>query len=326
MGRLATVALLLTAASANATKAGSFEDAIAEAKPAGDLAQIVEPFFAECKGSSNDDFETRQCIEVRDWLKRKALGQTWWAVGDETAISWQPFDPSEKKLGLEISGCLACGRPVTVEGKLRFVTTRVPMAIKGGHAVGLELGFQDLPVKDAAEAAAFQKKMQSRLRVQFVFKLGQNWKSGSFEGLTFVPTAYRVFDKCTGKVVASDPPSLNETAVVMRDASCPEELSPEEHKRRQEAALPEQLSPNQINQALAKTKTRIHDCYAEFQQSGTARIDLIVERDGSISDMKLQPPFARTDTGYCIQTAIKGTTFPRFKGDRMRIPYSFNVQ
>ena len=320
----ATVAILATSVGARAEKAATFDEAIADAQPAGDLTQFVEPFFAECKG--DDDFDSRQCAEVRDWIKTRAATQTWWAVGDEAAITWQPFDPSEKKQGLEISGCLACAHPLTIEGKLRFVTVRVPKSIKNGHAVGLEVGFQDLPAKDSASAAALQRKLQSRLRVQFVFRLGPTWKSGTFEGLTFTPVAYRLFDKCNLKVVASDPPSQTPTASVPRDPSCPEELSPEEQRRREELALPEQLSPKEINQTLQKTKPRIHDCYAEFQQSGVARVDLTVEPSGAVSEMKMQAPFAKTDTGYCIETALKGITFPRFRGEKMKIPYSFNVQ
>src|SRR6266404_4275478 len=108
------VALVLAATGARAEKAESFDEALAEAKPAGDLTELIEPFFAECKGPSDDDFDRRQCVEVRDWLKTRTLGQTFWGVGDETAISWQPFDPTERKQGLEISGCLACGHPVTI--------------------------------------------------------------------------------------------------------------------------------------------------------------------------------------------------------------------
>jgi hypothetical protein len=315
--------LLLLATGARAEKAASFEDAIAEAQPAGDLAQLVEPFFAECKG--DDDFDTRRCNEVRDWLKTRAQSETFWAVGDEAAIAWQPWDPTEKKLGLEISGCLACGKPITLDGKMRFVTTRVPKAIKNGHAVGLEVGFQDVPFKTSVEAAAFQKKMQPRLRVQFVFKLGASWKSGSFEGVTFTPTAYRVFDKCSGRVVASDPPSQSPTALVIKEG-CPDELTPEQQRAREEAALPDQLAPEQINGALKPVKARIHDCFAEFQKSGTATLHMVIERDGKLSEMKLQPPFAKTDAGYCIEAAVRGTTFPRFKGDKMVIDYPFKVQ
>jgi len=314
-------------------KAASFEEAAADAEPVSELSQLVEPLFADCK--RDDELSARQCASIRDWTIERDRARTFWAVGDEAALSVAPYDPSEKKLELQVNGCLACGRPLMLDGKPRFVTTRVPKAIKAGHAVGLDVGFLDVAQPDEKAAAAFQKQFGSRMRVQFVFKLGPLWTSGSgdkaFTGVTFVPTAYRVFDKCNGKVFASEPPTSDPkgavaAAQVTRDASCPEELTDEQRRAREYEALPMQLTPKQINATLAPAKDRVHDCYTEFEVAGTANVKMVVDREGKIEKLDLSPPFDKTPTGYCIRTALKGITFPRFKGEKMIITYPFQVE
>ena len=313
-------------------KPGTFEEALASAEPAGDLAQLVEPLFSDCK--RDDDLSARQCASIRDWTIERNKEKLYWAVGDESALDWSPWDPVEKKFEMQVNGCLACGRPLVIDGKPRFVSTRVPKAIKNGHAVGLDVGFLDIAQADTKTAEEFQKKFGSRLRVQFVFKLGPVWSSGGdkgFQGVTFIPVAYRVFDKCMGTVFASDPPTTDPKSAVAaaratRDASCPEELTDEQQKARDYAALPVQLSPKQINATLTPAKMRVHDCYAEFEVAGTATVKMTVSREGNIETLNLMPPFDKTPTGYCIRTALKGITFPRFKGEKMIITYPFQVE
>lgn len=312
------------------TKAASFEEALSGARYAGgaaDLAQLFDPLFADCK--RDDDVSARQCVQVRDYLIERLRNDTFWTIGDDSAISWAPYDPSEKKLELDVQGCIACTRPLTIEGKMKFVSTRVPKAIKAGKVAGLDVKFHDVPQPDEKSAAAWQKKMQPRLRVQWVFRVGPVWKSGAgdkaYEGVTFIPVAHRIFDKCNGKVIASDPPSSG-NAVAMKDASCPDELTDEQKRQAELDALPVQLSPKQINQTLSQARDRVRDCYAEFQVAGTAVVKLHVDTEGKIEYINLTPPFDKTPTGYCIRTALKGTMFPRFKGEKMLITYPFQLK
>jgi hypothetical protein len=311
------------APSAPAVTYDSFEAALGEATPVADLTRLFDPLFADC--TRDDELQARQCTSIRDWLVERMKGEIFSAVGDDSALTWAPFDPSEKKLELDVQGCLACGKPLSIDGKQRFATTRVPKAIKAGHAVGLDLGFHDVTMKDEKEAAAWQKKMEPRLRVQFVFRVGPVWKSGTFEGVTFVPVAHRVFDKCNGKVVASEPPSAKD-ALPIPDESCPEELTPEQEKARDRAALPLQLTTKQINAALAAARDKVHDCFTEFEVAGTATIHLVVQGDGNIETLAILPPFDKTPTGYCIRSSLKGTQFPHFRGEKMIVNYPFQLK
>ena len=314
-----------TAARAAEPKAATFEEAMANAQPVADLKDLFGPLFADCK--RDDELEARQCAAVRDWLVASHREQTWVALGDEAALSFNPYDASEKKLEMEISGCIACGKPLRFDGddKMHFVTTRVPKAIKAGRAVGLEVGFDDVSLADEKTAEAWEKKMAPRLRVQFVFKLGAAWKSGAFDGFTFVPVAHRIIDKCNGKVIASDPPSTAD-AQPMPDATCPVELTPAQKRALEDANLPDQLNTIQINQAMSTMRSRVHDCYNEFEVEGTAVVRLVVTGDGKLESVLIQPPFDKTPTGYCLRTALKSLTLPRFKGEKMVITYPFKMQ
>lgn len=307
-------------------KPQSFEAALESATFAGgpaELARLVDPLFADCK--RDDDVAQRSCTNVRDFLVQKLRAEVYWAVGDEAALVWAPYDPSEKKVQLEVHGCLACVRPLDVDGKPRFVTTRVPKAIKQGRAVGLDVGFHEVAQPDEKAAAAFQEKMKGRLRVQFVFRVGPVWRSGGFEGVTFVPIAHRVFDRCTGKVLASEPPSAAD-AQPMRDDTCPEELSEEAQRKAAWEARPVQLTPKQINATMAKVKSKIADCGQTFDVSGTATVKLLVDQEGRIEQLDVLAPYDKAPVGYCVRAAMKGLTFPPFKGEKMTIPYPFRLR
>jgi hypothetical protein len=305
----------------------SFEEAAAAARPVADLAALVEPFFADCGNKDQEEHEQRQCAAVRDALVDELRTQSFIAVGDGASVQLAPYDASEKEIEANVVGCLACGRPLAVDGQQRFLTTRVPKAIKGGHASGLDVATHELPFADGRAADRFLKHAGSRLRSQFVFRLGSAWKSASFEGLSFVPEAHRIFDPCTGTVLASDPPSA-ERAPTLPLRACKEgDLTPEEQAQKQaHEALPEQLSRQEIERALAPVQEKVHECYAEFEEQGTVHARMVVDGEGRLESIAVMPPFDKTPTGYCVRTAAKTAVFPHFKGEKMTINYGFYLR
>jgi hypothetical protein len=76
---------------------------------------------------------------------------------------------------------------------------------------------------------------------------------------------------------------------------------------------------------LAGARERVRECYTEFQQAGTATVKMVVGKEGTIEAMTVSPPFDKTPTGFCIRSAIKGTSFPHFKQDKMTITYPFQL-
>src|SRR5262245_46104038 len=77
-------------------KPTSFEEAAASARAVADLRELIGPLYAECK--SDDELEQRQCQVVRDWMVSDRQGATFVAFGDEAALSFAPYDSSEKKI------------------------------------------------------------------------------------------------------------------------------------------------------------------------------------------------------------------------------------
>jgi hypothetical protein len=301
----------------------SFEAALAEAQPVADLGEMLQPLFAECR--DEDDLGARQCAGIRDAMLEEMGRRTFVAVGDEAAIAFAPFEEMEDKLEFEVHGCIACKKPLALEGKPRYFTSRAPKAIKGGKVVGVDLAYYDLPFSDAKQAETWIKQNRGRLRVQFVFRVGAPWKSAAGEGVSFVPVAHRVFDRCTGDVIASDPPS-SEKAEPMRDSTCPVILSDEEKKAQEEAALPEQLSRADINRALTPMRDKARACYREYEEAGTAMARIEIAPAGSIDSAIILPPFGDTPSGHCLRAALRTIRFPRFKGDKMVIQYPFQLK
>src|SRR5262249_14681549 len=153
---------------------------------------------------------------------------------------------------------------------------------------------------------------------------GAPWKSGSFEGAGFVAVGHRIFDRCTGEVFGSKPPSKGPVSVV-KDASCPVELTAEEQRAEADAELPEQLSAQQVSEVLSPCKDPVHTGGVEFEVPGTALLKLNVDREGKVVSLGLGP-IEREPVGYCIKTALKGLHFPRFRGEKMIISFSYQLQ
>ena len=224
-----------------------------------------------------------------------------------------------EELGLELHGCLACGRPVPLGDtpKPRFITTRVPKAIKSGKAVGLDVGFYGVPLPDQATAARFVKQTVPRLVTQFVFRVGPVWKSGgSFDGVTFTPLGQRVFDRCTGKVYASEPPS-QKPAEPQPDARCPAKAPVADE------TLPDQLSREQVVRAMRAVEGRIHSCFLTHKQEGTATVRVVIQGNGTIEGLQVGAPFDGTPTGECVKKAVADAPFGHFVGEKMTIIYPF---
>jgi hypothetical protein len=245
---------------------------------------------------------------------------TFVSLGDESSLTWTPWTSGEKQLGLELNGCLACGKPIQLGDKQRFVTTRVPKSIKNGKVAGLDLGFYGVGLPDQQTANRFVKQTVPKLVTQFVFRVGPQWKSGgSFEGVTFVPVAQRIFDRCTGKVYASEPPSAK-PAAPMPDKLCPEKAPVVEEN------APEQLSREQVVSTMRGIDAKIHSCYLTHHKEGTVTVRLVLDGVSGLESMQVGAPWDGTVTGDCVKKAIESAQFGRFTGEKMTIIYPFMVR
>ncbi len=331
------------APSASAQKR-SFEDLLADAEPVADLGRLIDPLFDNC--DKGDPLEARQCQGARTFLESEARSKIYVAVGDTAAINVSPYDAATKELDIDIQGCLACVHPIRLTDSKgaavqRFITTKVPRAIKAGHAIGLDVRTAQLMFATPERETRWkkqEKKVVPRLRVQFIFKLGDTWSSGNFSGAGFTPLGHRVFDACSGEVFDTFP-ALAEgergkvaTPVLLQAGDslrCPppgEDFTAEEKAEKEALAkLPAKLSRDAIEHGMSEVQERVHDCSVEFEETGTVQVRLLIEgATGRVRDAQISPPFDKTPAGLCVRAAMRSATFSRFRSEtqEVRVPVS----
>jgi hypothetical protein len=296
-------------------------DAAAEAPE--DLGPLVEPLFATC--AKDSDLAYRQCETIKEWLTDRLHAHHYLAVADGAALQSSPYDAAEKALTLTVNGCVACLKPPAVDGALRLIATRPPRGFSDGTAVGIDVGFHEVSLDDAKKAEKWATKVLPRLRVEWVFTVGQPFEAGATKGVAIVPLGHRVYNSCTGEVVASDPASAKPRTVA-KDPTCPALGAPTEEEvaeAREQAALPDRLTPDDIERAMAPVQQRVLECATEFELKGVAKVSLVLNGDGT-RQFKVLAPFDKGEANLCIRQAMKLATFPHFKkGKTIPIDYPF---
>jgi hypothetical protein len=339
---LSAIAAEKAAPAPGPAKSRSFDELAEEAEPVADLASLIDPLFDTC--DSSDGLLMRQCEGARSFLESKARGKTYITTGDAASVTVSPYDGKTRQIDVDVEGCISCLHPPKLsDGKggevSRFVTTKVPRSIKGGHAVGLDVGMIEMDLTPMPEQAARwrtqEKRLAARLRTQFVFRLGSAWSSGSFSGVSFTPIAYRVVDVCSGEVYGSSGGSSGgasaggkiKAPVALQpgdNLTCPapgQDLSPEEKAQREEIAkLPLRLSREATERGMAAVQDRVHDCHVEFEETGTVNLRLVIEGPtGKVKEAHVLAPFDKTPAGLCIRAALRDAKFERFRSDTQEV-------
>ncbi len=313
---------------ASAAKVLSYEELLAGAATPSDLSTALEPLFATCGKES--DLAYRQCETIKEWAVERIHHTRYAVSGDSTALSSSPYDESEKSLTLTVTGCISCAKPPQLGGVPRLVATKAPKGFAEGAPIGLDLGFHEVTIEDPKKAKSFTAKILPRLRVEYVFTVGDPFDSGAgdkaMHGLAIVPLGHRVYNQCTGEVVASEPVSSKPKPVGVRDPSCPEADAPTDEElaeRAEQAALPDTVNREDIERSMAAVRGTVDECASVFELKGTMRVTFTLSGDGP-SAMKVLPPFDKGEAAVCLRNALKKATFPRFKrGKVVPVEYPF---
>ena len=142
----------------------------------------------------------------------------------------------------------------------------------------------------------------------------------------------RVYNRCTGDVLVSKPPSTGDRPTARRpgheDPTC---AGAKSRGRAREAAtpppasdeLPPQLSKTLIADAMAKIRPQVFACYQQFKSPGTLELIYVVAGNGTVQSVAVGPAFAGTPTGQCVLEAAKDARFPAFKLDQQKFTYPF---
>jgi len=73
--------------------------------------------------------------------------------------------------------------------------------------------------------------------------------------------------------------------------------------------------------AMQAIKPKVEACYAQYQIPGTAMVNVVVSKQGSVVTAVTTGKFARTPTGDCVAAAVTTATFP--PSDGLSTPYPF---
>ena len=73
---------------------------------------------------------------------------------------------------------------------------------------------------------------------------------------------------------------------------------------------------------MAPVKARTAECAVEFELSGVAKVQFTVNPDGTMTGLKILPPFDKGDGFLCLRQAMKEAKFPKFKKGRV-IPVEY---
>jgi hypothetical protein len=314
----ARAALLACAAvyAGPALAAPGFEELARQAEPVSDLGMLLAPFVDDCR--RGPELERLRCESVRASLRARLPARTFlYARDGAEAVPASPFDPRLRGLRLTVVGCLSCKQLVeAAPGERRYVTLKVPTRGPSGGPVAAEVARATVSVASPAEAEKWIRTVQPFLRVELLFRpADQPWTVGVSRGYAFSPVGVRVYNRCTGEVLYSDPPSLGPAP---RESQC---TPAEAEATEDEKEPPELLSPAAINEAIAQARGEIASCVAQSNLRGTARLSFEVAGTGLPESVNVEGAAAGTRLGECLSAAGMKVKFPPFRGDRQRFKY-----
>jgi hypothetical protein len=319
---------------ANAGGAASVGDYEAVAKGAvrtHDVATLLGPFVSGCDGEKRD-VDRARCRAVRAYLRRTLPQQTF-AVGsdDPAAIAVSDYDAAVKGYHVSLAGCIACTKPVAVGpgGEPRFVTVKVPAQNgetlpKAVAVTRSTFGFGSL-----ADAHSWLETQRPFMRAEFLFQpqpADADWTFGSNHGVAVKLLGARVYNRCTGQVLMSSPPSTgyaDHPAAGDRDPSCRAEGAARVAQIVPPEDLPTQLGRKAIDEAMDGIRAQVFACFQKFHVPGRLEFTYVVAGNGTVQSVVVGPAYAGTSTGLCALAAAKDAHFAQFRIDHQRFTYPF---
>jgi hypothetical protein len=346
------------AASAPPGAAASYEALAEGAARTQDVATLLAPFVERCDARERDVDKTR-CRAITGYLRR-TLPQRTYAVraDDPAAISVSDYDASVKGYHLALAGCIACTKPVALgrEGESRLITVKVPekparaeqarnetqAGDPGALAKAVTLTRNTFAFDSLVEAKRWLEGARPFLRAEFLVRLDPrgeaSWTFGPAHGVALNLVGARVYNRCTGEVLVSTPPSTGRVeraalggadepgcrgAVATPGAASTTGATLASPEVATPAELPAQLTKTAIADAMARIRPTVFACYRKFLVAGTLELTYDVAGNGTVQSVQVGPAFAGTPTGICALEAGKDAHFSPFQLERQKFTYPF---
>jgi hypothetical protein len=312
------ILLAATLVATSAARADSFEAQATAAVRIKRLDDLVWPLTATC--DRGDDVQNRQCRQVRDPRVRSLAGATFLIDGEPGAFELGAWNAANKAVPFTLTGCIRCGG-LEIDGKGWHVLAGTGGAVPKFEAGKLRGGVVrdgSRVFPDEASATAWSQTIKS-VKVQLVVKVPdkRRWQASGKDGLWLELVAYRVIDPCAGSVLLAQPAS-GPAEVDNQACQTPGlEISG--------AGDPDVVTAAMVRDAMKPVVGAAAACFARLKVAGRSKLELTINADGSVAAYQLVGELAKTPTGDCITSAIKGVRFPRSKKPTTRIGFPIAV-
>src|SRR5579871_5423061 len=213
----------------------------------------------------------------------------------------------------------------------RFVTLAAPDKSAASLAAGVQVSKSTVAFNDFAAAKRWAEVQKPFLRAEFLFQPqaeGSDFTVGMAPGIALKLIGARVYNRCTGEIVVSQPPSTGfaeRPAPGHQDPACSRAGQPQPMTEEQLNAdkRPDVLSKGTINEVMEKIRPLFYGCYQKFHTPGALVLSYVVGGNGTVQSVQIGSTFAGTPTGTCAMEVAKEMRFPAFKKERQEFKYLF---
>jgi hypothetical protein len=323
------------AAPADPAAGESFEKLGTGAVKTRDIGTLLSSFVDSCANEKREIDQAR-CRATTSYLRRTLPERTFAFTTDEAGVvAVSDYDAGVKGYHVALAGCVACTKPVTIgqSKESRLVTLKVPDKEADSLMKAVAISKNTFGFDSLADAKRWLDAERPFLRAEFLFQpqvVGDVWTFQASRGIALKLVGARVYNRCTGDVLVSKPPSTgtaDHPGPGHEDPSC---AAARKQQAAAEAApppstddLPMQLTKALIADSMAKIRPQVFACYQQFKSPGTLELIYVVASNGTVQSVAVGPAFAGTPTGQCALQAAKDARFPTFKLDQQKFTYPF---
>lgn len=324
-----TIAIMLWSGAANAR---SFEGQLKKATRIQKLSRVIGPFLQRC--GSGASLRAIQCRAIRSRMQHRVKQFTYWSVVHAVRVG--SYDNTRLNFPVSVVGCLTCDGPAKLDRKLFgskpwYVTTGKPRKLKmiSGKPVfvGLDLAKIVQPV-GPSQVENWMKGVLPNLKVQLIYRVdGTRWPARLGNGLVVKLSGYRLYNQCTGKVLASNPPS-RAAAPKVNAPSCGNKKVVARRVEPRRKTIPSRLGSRDIKTGMKRITGLIRRCYDQYQISGLAKVKVTVHgATGKVVKVQVLGTFKGTPTtGKCLMEAVMKARFRVFKASKMSFRYRWHLR
>ena len=211
-------------------------------------------------------------------------------------VAVSDYDAAVKGYHVALAGCVACSKPVTIgqAKEPRLVTLKVPDKDADSLMKAVSLSRNTFGFDTLADAKRWLDAERPFLRAEFLFQpqiVGDVWTFGANRGVALKLVGARVYNRCTGDVLVSKPPSTgmaDRPAPGHEDPTCAAAEAPPPRRPPPPPAsddLPMQLTKTLIADAMAKIRPQVFACYQQFKSPGTLELIYVVAGNGTVQSV-----------------------------------------